>query len=673
MCRNHEAVKTGAEVKTQCLASEDHWETDAFEGALRQESDTKSDTQKEKRVTSTTLPISVVTPQNDPRSPSRVTEGEKAREGDDAEPQRVPTLRIVPGRSSFMKSPPRAPTQKGAIDEQATMKMSHRYYTSGVDSNRRRSIPSRVAVKDAESGKEDKHRNRKRKVKKETITVLQAEYKSRTHRGAINEEDSVKELIECSSSSLDSDCSDAECKKGSALCEEEDSEESFRQMILQKYLVKLPEKAKKMQSVGRVSNDTKQKEGQCKSPATSQTKIWSDASDHRYFTGKNLHPISPSRSPSRLQVHVPKKKSCNPEAPLYRTDAVRQTVSQPAAVLEKGRAPLKEPTVTEKSSLMILLRKSWSLGDLRHSKGLGDICTLNGRPLTHREIVDMENSLTEQEKRAIERQIRSKVPKVLMSNDSQTMKSGESCFATEKIEVKHQDDTCPQQTSERHNNSTKKGIRSAEITTAIHQDDISCPQQTSEGQNSVTSKGNRSVEISTVVLGDLPQTMAPEEGKDVSEFRCDCFPPSVLSKAQLYELSGEMGGAEHHFQGRVAGQGLSALALFPGTEIDSEKSFESGASVLPLVELPSVDGSGGGRIEERQVKLHGRGAKESSDGVSHHRAAGRQAKHGNAAEDSRNGFIKQKFRINKVNFCRIICTICILKFSLRSFSVVHLC
>lgn len=202
---------------------------------------------------------------------------------------------------------------------------------------------------------------------------------------------------------------------------------------------------------------------------------------------------------------------------------------------------------------------------------------------------------------------------------------------------------------------------------AKHQEGICLPLPP-EGHEDFTNLGIRSVEIATVTVADLPLTKASADGNAVSEFRCDCFPPSVLSKAQLSELSGAMEGAEHQWQGRVAGQGLSALALFPGTTENSEKSLKSSAedtSILPLVEVPSVDGSGGGRIEERRVKLHGKGAKESSNGGSNHGASGKQVKHGNGVKESRNGFSKQKFRINKVNFCRTVCTICILSFSLN--------
>ena len=618
MCRNLGGATSPAEGKIQDSASEDHWETVALDGEPRQEAHSKSD------VTSTTLSMPAATPRDDPRSSRRVADAEKVREDNDAEPERVQTQRNVLGKFSCMKSPPRS--QKGALDEQATMKMSHQYYTTGADSNRRKSIPSRVAAKDSETGKADNHRNRKRK--ETTEAVLQPECKSKTQRAATNDADSVKDLTDGgSSTSLESDSSDAEFKKDTAVCEDGDAEESFRQMILQKYLVKVPGKAMKMQSMARASKDMKQ---HCRSPAT---KTWSNSCEHRYFTGKNLHPISPSKSPPRPQIiKGPKKKSSPHNRP-----AMRQTVSQPAAVLpEDQQAPPKEQTVTGKNSLMLLLRKSWSCGDLNHSKPLGDICTLNGHPLTHREIVDMENSLTEQEKRAIELQIQS-AKEQEASMKSQTTKSGQSCFTIEKIKVKRQHEKSPQLTLE-------------------------------EQINNVTYSGICSVELSTVTLADLPLTNASEEGKRDSEFLCDCVPISLLSKAQRSELSNVVEGAEaQQWPGQLPGQGLSALALFPGTADFPDRPVKpttNDISAIPLVEMATVDGSGGGRIEERQVK-YGKGGKQSSNGGSNPRAAGKQAKHGNGAEEARNGFSKQKFRINKVNFCRTICTIRILRLCLR--------
>jgi hypothetical protein len=535
MCRTLGAATTEAEGKMECLASEDHWGT----VAQRQEADAKSDVEKGRGVTSsTTMPVATVVQDDPSLAPCRAAD--KGREGDGAgPPERVLTLRnVVPSKFSYMKSPPRAPSQlKGALDEQATMKMSHRYYTTAADnSNRRRITP-------VKSGNEEfKHRDRKRKEKTETI--LQAEYNA---RGAADSS---------SSTGSESDCSDEECKKKNSAVSEEDAEESFRQMILQKYLVMVPGKGKKMQA-------TKQKEGRCKSPAT---KLWSEASDHRYFTGKNLHPISPSK----LQVHAPKKIP----PPHTARSAVRKSVSQPETALEKEQQqqtlPQQQPVTGNPSSLVQLLyRKSWSFGDLHHSKILGDnICTLNGHPLTHREITEMENSLNEHEKRAIELQIvrSAKVPKLLL--ESQEMKSNESSFP---IEVKH------------------------------GQDEVA-----SEGQNNLTT---RSVETTTIAVADLPLGKKAEElGQDVSE---------------LGDLGGAVEGADHQWQGH--GQGLSALAVFSGTAEDLEKAVkpshvDDGSVPLPFVEPVSVDGSGdGGRLEERQ----------GGDGGGDHGVAGKQAKHGN--------------------------------------------
>lgn len=594
MSRNLGCVRTQSElVNIQYFASDDRWETVALDGAIsRQEADI-SDAEKERDVS---CKNPVASSQNGVRSPCHSAEGDRGV--DDAGAARVPTLRNVPGRLS----------QK-ALDEQASMKMSHRYYISGVDSNRRRSIPGRAA---AESGKEDtKHCSRKRNEKAE------AEYTSKIRKSATNEVYSVKELAE-SYTSDDSNCSDAEDGKSSSRHYDEDAEVSFREMILQKYLVMLPGKAKKMQSsMVRASADTKQKEGQCK--------IKTGKPHCRKPNGKTLHSVSPSRR-QKFQLRKSPKKNPYPGSEAPHT---RQSVSQPQKSnnIRAAEAPREEEqleTGKKSSWLVASLKKAWSTGDLHHSKSLGDIGALKGHALTHRDVLS-HTETSEQEKRAIDFQLRlAKDSKVSLSDASQAMTSGERCFAMEKLGVEK---ICPQHTV---------------------------------GQNNFTNFCIRSVEVSTA-SADPPLTKISDvEGENaalaVRPVPCGCLnPPSVqgASKTQLSsQLSGAMEGAEYEWQGRVAEQGLSALALFPGPAETSENPLKSSTDDPSVLLFMGTGGVGGTHwihenpMAKKQVKLHSKGAEESSDGGSTHR---QQAKSGKGADESKNGISKRKFLVKKVN------------------------
>jgi len=423
-------------VNIHYFASEGRWETVALDDATQQEADI-SDAEKQRDVSNTKLLTPIASSQNGLKSPCHAAEGERVG------PERVSTLRNVPGRLS----------QK-SLDEQASMKMSHRYYTSGVECNRRRCISNRVAAKDAESGKEDniKHSGRKRNERAE------ADSKPKIRKSA--DVDSVKELAE-SSTSDDSDRSDTEFDMSSNRHFDEDAEESFREMVLQKYLVMLPGKAKKMV---RASADTKQKEARCKCQATT-------GEPHcRKFSGKNMHSVSPSR---RQKFQLRKSSKKNPYSSSV-APHTRPSVSQPAGALQANMcaaevAPREEESETEKScSPVAFLKKSWSTGDLHHSKSLGDIGTLKGHAHSHRE---MEKSLSEQEKHTTDFELPlAKNSKASLSEASQTLVSGERCFAMAKMVVQHEEKICPQHTSEGQHKLTNSCIRSMEVSTTATAD-----------------------------------------------------------------------------------------------------------------------------------------------------------------------------------------------------------
>lgn len=623
---------TKSEVNIRCFASGDHsWGTADIYSAALQKGINISYTEKK---SSSNLSSRAAALQNDPISPYGAEEGDKAfsriQEADDKCEKHEEVLKSpksVSGRLIFMESPPCTPRPK-AVDKQASMKMSRQYYEIGSNSSRRKvpsRAPSRSSAVDIECGKEDKQRcGRKRKEKSGAVHIS----KSRTL--ATNEVDSAKESTE-SSTSLASNCSDEEDHEGHANDEGVDVGQCIRHMVLQKYVM-MPGKRKKMQSREKQPADMKQKERRVKtqaSPAKAAFLAY-DPSKNKFFTSKNLLPLSQENWPPSPNFQGPKEKQDQSKEPKN----PRKSVSQSTAALQEEQSTVRPPEVTQsdqvitgKNAPTIALKKSWSAGDLHHSQWLGNICALKGHGITHTQTQDPEE-LIKHETRAVDFKMRSrKDAEISVGEILLPRTSDQSIFA-----VNHY---CPPPIQDQ-SNYTNFCIRSVEATLTATAVDLLRTKTLTKATTQEETEIEFPCDFHSHASLQIARKTAPIE--EVLVTNCGMGKAMVAPEYVLCQ------GCP------VVEQGLSTPALLPGpVEILDVKCCKPGTndtSLSPAVRTPyTVDGADN-RVTHRiaMLKQANNGGKAEESRYSHERS---EAKHREGAQESRGG----SNPVKKVSIC----------------------
>uniref|UniRef100_A0A7I4CBD3 Uncharacterized protein n=1 Tax=Physcomitrium patens TaxID=3218 RepID=A0A7I4CBD3_PHYPA len=359
------------------------------------------------------------------------------------------------------------------IDEQASIKMSRRYYSSGSsNSSRRRSMPRRVAAQGGDSGEKSIRSNR-RQIEESGMLIL-ADSRSKTQRVAVNEVDSFKELAE-STTSADSDCNDMEYSSGGA-DNEDDIEENYRQMALHKHLKLHGKTVKKRWSKIKVFA------GQFKATATDQAQ-----------TGvvKERRPVS--RSINSTFQDDPVKNPYSVEPP-----DTRQISPQLAESLQEDQSNIRSMKSIETREAMAEEKlPHWLRDELQHFGRSADICALKVPASQSRGGTSPSEMLTEEERCTVD------FDRCFGKNSkiADREASKESCFVINGIFVKNQEVVCPPTLSERHSRFENSCISAVDFTPNTKDS----PLKNNESQEATSPKER--VAASVVPCDRLPHPM----------------------------------------------------------------------------------------------------------------------------------------------------------------------